>query len=567
MLEVQGNVAAIAWLAPLALIARGLASIRTDPVAFDSAVYFEMAEHIRRGSWGAAMAYDFPPLFPLLIAGSQGLGLSAEAAGLAIALAADLLVLLPLVALARAVVGEDGAWGAAFLWAVHPYAVRLGVQALTDAPTAFFVALAVWTGIRPLAMRHPPTALGHMAWAMGAGAASGLGYLMRPEGIEPAIALGVLYGLTAAIKPSADRHPPEPASSRGREAEGKKPATLVRRTIRGAAWTAVPLAGWAIVASPYVAYMSWEAGSLALSKKKSPINMVRSIFGPQPSALSNPLGFGNERSPIASPQPARGLEGPSRPPTPDPRPRIADARSWLHRAALNAYTFQKPLVNGVHPLIILLGGVGAFHLWCFRRPDGGVARRLLAGLAGLHLAVLVGLAAAKGSEYLGGHHFFLLVLYALPFAGGGLASGLSWVRSRLRGPQWLPILMVALVAALMIPRSALRSPGRGTAVRPAATWVRGEIPGTPVVVTNLAKLTYHAGAHRVELLGGYNDILREARAAGAHFVAFYPDMVADRSGDFLSRLNPADLELARVFPEPSRSDPGRRLEIYRVKSR
>jgi len=99
----------------LALAVRALALIRTDPVAFDSAMYFEMAQRIRAGNWRAALAYDFPPLFPVLIAGFQWLGASQETAGLIIALAADLLVLLPLVAIGRAAAGAGAAWGAAFL--------------------------------------------------------------------------------------------------------------------------------------------------------------------------------------------------------------------------------------------------------------------------------------------------------------------------------------------------------------------------------------------------------------------------------------------------------------------
>ena len=102
-------------------------------------------------------------------------------------------------------------------------------------------------------------------------------------------------------------------------------------------------------------------------------------------------------------------------------------------------------------------------------------------------------------------------------------------------------------------------------MRPAAEWIRGQAPGGPVVVTDMAKLTYHAGAARMELLGGYEQILQGARMRGAQFVAFYPDMIGHRSPDFLTKLNPADLELARAFPEPSASDPSRRFVVYRLK--
>jgi 4-amino-4-deoxy-L-arabinose transferase-like glycosyltransferase len=150
----------IFWILLLAVGLRALAWVRIDPVAFDSAVYFEMADLIRAGRWLEAPAYPYPPLYPLLVAALQGLGLGAESAGLFIALAADLLVLFPLVALTRLAVGETAAWGAAFLWAIHPSAIRLGVQALTDAPTALLVAIALWAGLRALDECRPWWAVG-----------------------------------------------------------------------------------------------------------------------------------------------------------------------------------------------------------------------------------------------------------------------------------------------------------------------------------------------------------------------------------------------------------------------
>jgi hypothetical protein len=102
-------------------------------------------------------------------------------------------------------------------------------------------------------------------------------------------------------------------------------------------------------------------------------------------------------------------------------------------------------------------------------------------------------------------------------------------------------------------------------VRPAAAWIRAQVAGTPVIVTNIAKLTYHARAERVNLGGTYEETLRRGQARSAHFVAFYPDMLAGASQDFLAHLNAGDLALAKTFPEPSRRSPDVRLEIYRLR--
>jgi hypothetical protein len=191
----------------------------------------------------------------------------------------------------------------------------------------------------------------------------------------------------------------------------------------------------------------------------------------------------------------------------------------------------------------------------------------MVSLLGLHFGILMGLAAEHGAVYLGGHHFFLMVVYALPFAGAALAWTLPAVRERLHAPRWVPILALGLVVGGTLTWMLTRGADRGVMVRPAAAWIRAQAVGTPVIVTNIAKLTYHAKAERVELRGTYDDILRRGQARFAQFVAFYPNLLPSVSPDFLTRLNPSDLELVTTFPEPSRSAPDQRLEIYRLRPR
>jgi hypothetical protein len=124
----------------------------------------------------------------------------------------------------------------------------------------------------------------------------------------------------------------------------------------------------------------------------------------------------------------------------------------------------------------------------------------------------------------------------------------------------LGLVVVATALAVVI-----RGPEQGRSLREAAVWIRSQVAGTPVIVTRLAKLTYHAGAERVDLAGTYDEILRRARGRSAHFVALYPDLVRLTSPDFLEHLPSPDLELAQVFPEPSRNAPDQRLEIYRIR--
>jgi hypothetical protein len=531
------------WVAVSAVVLRDIAWFYFDPVTFDSALYFEMAALIREGRWAEALAYDYPPLYPLLIAGLQSVVGRADMAGLLVAAVADLAILIPIVAIARVAAGEAAAWGAAFLWVVHLSAIRLGVQALSDAPTALCVAAALYAGLRALDRCR-------LRWAWGAGMASGLAFLFRPEGIEPVIALAVFYafyGHHAVAGPSGARD--VPSATRGSRLAARNtslalpPSPRANHALRRVAWILAPLAGWALVAGPYIAYISAEAGSLTLSKKKSAAGMVRS---------SVPLPVST--SPAPSPQSPADRKGAP-----------FSGQDSVRRLWASVDAFQKPLVNGLNPLLILMGAVGLGGILRRRAERWDRSYALLSGLFILHLVILVGLAADKGATYVGRHHFLLMVVYALPAAGAGLAWTIGWVEARFPAQGWVSSAALGLVVVATVLAVVTRGPDQGRSLREAAVWIRSQVAGTPIIVTRLAKLTYHANAERVDIAGTYDEILRRGRDRSAHFVALYPDLVRLTSPDFLDRLPSPDLELVKVFPEPSRTAPDQRLEIYRIR--
>ena len=535
---------AVAWVAVSFLVLRAVAWFHYDPVTFDSALYFEMAALFRTGHWSEALAYDYPPLYPLLIAGLQPLVGSAETAGLLVAFLADLLILWPILAIARRAVGNKAAWAAAFLWVAHLSAIRFGVQATSDAPTALCVAAALSAGLHAVDQRS-------LRWAWGAGVASGVAFLFRPEGLEAALALAAFYAL--------QWHQParEPVDAR-KTSLGTRHSVLgtpprfhelalssrARSAIRRAGWVLAPLVGWVLVAGPYVAHISAEAGALTLSKKKSATSFVRSV-GPLPS-------LGHQAPEAAS----REERQPARSP----------GASWVHRSLRNVYVFQKPVVNGLTVVLIVPACVGLAGILTRRKDRWNPVLGLLAGLFVLHFGILVGLAADKGATYLGRHHALLLVLYALPVAGAGLVWTLRWMGDRLRSHRWVPATALCIILVATGFAVVTRGPDQGRTLRTAAAWIRSQVVGTPVIVTSLAKLTYHAHAERVDIRGTYDEILRRGRERSAHFVALYPDLIDQTSPDFLVRLSSADLELVKVFPEPTPQAPDQRLELYRFRA-
>jgi hypothetical protein len=531
----------IAWVVASALVLRSIALFQYDPVTFDSALYFEMAALFRGGHWSEALAYDYPPLYALLIAGLQPL-VGTGGAALLIASTADLLILVPVIAIARRAVGEEAAWAAAFLWVVHPSAIRFGVQALSDAPTALCVATALYAGLRALEQRR-------FRLALGAGMASGLAFLFRPEGLEPAVALAVFYACSA---PSTQRlaSSGQPRGETGGSALGAQRSALSGRAIRRVAWILAPLAGWALVAGPYVAYISLEAGTLTLSKKKSVASVVR-LVAPAPGVESR-MPRVESREPRAEDR----KEGQNAP---------ASAQEPLRRFGRTIYIFQKPLVNGLNPLLIVLACVGLAGVIRGRASVWNRTHALLVGLFIFHLGILIGLAADKGVAYLGRHHFLLMVVYALPVASAGLVWAVAWLGDRVRRRRWVPATVFGLIVVATGFALVTRGPDQGRSLRLAGAWIRSQVVGTPVIVTSLAKLTYHAHAERVDIRGTYDEILRRGRERSADFVALYPDLIQQTSPDFLMQLRSSDLELVKVFPEPTPQAPDQRLELYRLR--
>jgi len=526
----QKNTRRLLWILSLALVLRAITLARIDPVALDSAIYFEIARFIEAGKWKEALSYPFPPLYPGLIAALTSLGLSLETAGLFVSMSSTILVLFPLWTITRGLAGEAAASWAAFLWAIHPYAIRLGTRALSDAPTALFVALSLWAGLRGLRS-------GRFRWPIGSGALAGLAYLCRPEGIEPVLGVTVAYALWTWKTLRSD-------SQQG--AAGRSPTFL---WVRRLWWIGTPLAAFALVAAPYVTLISLDAGTLTFSKKKSPAGMVRSMAPMQNDETLN--------------LPSESVE-PAKPPQDAATPRLekAIAGNRLWTAARNLYIFQQPFLNGIH-LIVLLPALLAF--WSLRpnqNPQQRAIKNILSGLLLLHLFVLVGLAAQLGPSYLGGHHTFLMVFYMLPFAGAGLAGLLDWLRAQIAAPNWATPVLVALLIAVTLPSSVFRRPESGAVYRMAGLWIRDHSRTPPTVITNSAKLAYHAGALRIPPVGDANRVVDSARKIKADFIAMPPD---GRENDFQPYVDAGALEVAAVLSERS-GNKTYRVVVYRMRS-
>ncbi|HWP59730.1 MAG TPA: glycosyltransferase family 39 protein [Candidatus Acidoferrales bacterium] len=533
------------WIIALAGAVRLVPALRADPVAFDSALYFEMARFIGAGAWARALSYPYPPFYPFLIACLESLGIPTAAAGLFWSFGLGVATIVPLYLLARALGGSRIAFAAAFLWAIHPYATRLGVRALSDTTTAFFVALALCVGLYALKAKR-------LSLAALAGASSALAYLARPEGIEAALGLAAIYVLFTPSPQSSPASRCVPARAQVAAATAKHVSdkrgngSLPRPIGLRIAWATAPLFGFALVAAPYIAYISAEAGSFTLSKKKSVQAMVSSI---------------NARAPVAEPSLPPREKGPAAAPPASVEPAGAAKPVRLSGWAQSVYIFQQPLVNGVYPVVLLLAALGTIGIIRRKIPAEPPAVFLLPGLAGMHLFILVGVAADQGAEYLGGHHFFLLLLYLVPFAGAGLVSAADWISGRVGERRRAAVAVVAVCFAATAPAALKWRESRGEAVRAAGLWARERLRGARAVVARSAKFSFHAGARRIPVDGNVREIVNGARKNGAAFVGAYAH--SPESSQLRELVASGDLALAAEFRERS----GKRtysFQVYRI---
>jgi 4-amino-4-deoxy-L-arabinose transferase-like glycosyltransferase len=506
----------------LGIVLRLIVLSWTDPVAFDSAIYFEMARFIRAGAWEKALAYDYPPLFPFLIASLEKLGVPTEPAGLLLACGFNLAIIFPLFLITRELAGRRAALAAAFLWAAHPYAVRLSVRALSDSLTACFVAVSIWMGVDALKRKK-------LLMALSAGMLSGFAYLTRPEGIEAALGLAALYALRT--------EPPAYFSGRtDRISKRLLPATI-------------PLLGWVLVASPYIASISLQAGMLTLSKKKSVQSMVAAV-APLPGASEKLLPPAIEESPRTKTETSdfpKSIE-----------PRVSGELSRLARAGWNVYIFQRPLVNGLYPVIIFFAIWGICRFRSGKSPDQSTVFTLLCALSGLHFFVIVGVASVAGASYLGGHHFFLLAVYLMPFAGAGFTAAVAQVKTRFANFSWAPAATIVVIAATIIPAPLTWHERRGDSLRLAGLWVRQRLPDGGRVASRDAKFAFHAGAQRLDLDGNYRAAIDQARKQGASFVGL--SGTDNDKNELQPLIRSGELELAAQFSETS----GRQHYTYQV---
>jgi hypothetical protein len=442
----------------LALTARGLAAAGLAVIPRDGTVYVELSRAVSEAGPAAAFAGRQHPLYPLavgLLGGSEVAAVLLSVAAGALAAPAVLLIGTRLHSRALGVL-------AALLYAVAPVVVRNTSAPLLE---GLSIPLFLWALERGLASSERPR---NAVWA---GLLGGASYLARPEALELLVVLPL--GLVAL------------------------------RRFRAAALLALCFLA---VGGPYAAWLTKEAGSFTVSRKKPAARFVSAEAG-----FDEHMERKARRTGISRPTFGASVVETAR--------TLGEAGSWV---------LLLLAVAGLHPI--------------FRHRPRGPALLLLALLA-LDLFLRFRLLHLHG--YLAKRHLVLATCMLLPFSAAGLAF-----LARRRTAHAAGLLGATLLVLSILPRDREKLP-----LKEAGRWIRAQGGTAPVVATfGSPRIAYYAGGKNLEVLPSLPDpgagvsVIREIliRAQGeADWLAIvtrrwpWPDTAApfvlERGPDYRSR--------------------------------
>jgi hypothetical protein len=166
----------IAGVALTALAVRLTAWSGAFAIGTDSAAFLRMAELIRGGRWHDALTTYYHPGYPTAVAVFSPVLGGIESAGFLVSVLFGALSVIPLVLLTRDLFGRAAAILVGVLYSVHGFVVELHADVMTEGLYCAALFGAIWMGRQFLDRRR-------LYWAILAGVASGVAYLVRHEGL------------------------------------------------------------------------------------------------------------------------------------------------------------------------------------------------------------------------------------------------------------------------------------------------------------------------------------------------------------------------------------------------
>ncbi len=474
------RVAAREWalLAAVVGLAVGVRALRwsTTSVLFnDGPRFLAQASALASGDLAAALAEPYHPLYAAATAalhallGGDGSPAAWERAAVAVSVLAGSAAVVGIWLFLRRAFDPTIAAGGAVLLAVHAFAVPFSADVQSEGLYLGLFAFGLAAGGAALA-RFGPAAAG------ACGLLAGLAYLVRPEGLGLAAAVGLVGGVTWL--------------------RGRLP------TRRALPWAAALALGVLVGAAPYVVAIRASTGAWAVSLKKDEAVLVEAERAVGARAAP--------RAPGAEVRRARTAEERSR-----ERAEKASRRE-LGPAALR---LLDTAFTGFSPELALLALLG---VWLLRGAPGTRGQLTLA-LALVYSALLGVLLLRYG--YVSRRHTLPPMLPLLGYAAHGLALGLRGLAGRLPGSRALaPAVALAWGLLVLVPAQLIRhlGPHRSSALaeRRAAEWIREQGLSPQPVAATKRRVAYYAGAPWVPLRESQPtpEVLASLRGGGVRYL-------------------------------------------------
>jgi hypothetical protein len=410
---------------------------RTEVLARDGTGFVRYALQLERRPWREVVSASHQhPLYPLTVLAAslpvrhqwgttpETMRLSAQLA----AAAAGVLLVIPMYFLGQSLFDRRAAFWAAALFQCLPVTARILADALSDAQCLLLVVTALWLGTQALRTGS--------VWHFAAcGLFGGLAYLTRPEGILPAVAVGVVW--LAMQTTTAWRRP-------------------WRQVAAGAAGLAVAAL---VVVGPFVAV----TGRLSTKPTAQGLLRAGALVSAQPPATTASV----------APLPTAA------PPRPDSPGRSLGRGLWA-LASTTARDFQW---LGALPALV--------GLWWFcerwrRQPEAWVLL-LLCGLLG---AVLVRMSMVVG--YLGERHAQLLVLCGTYWAVAAVAALGDGLAARW-GRRWVATALLVGLTGFGLPVLAKPLHANQAGYRTAGLWLAAHARPGDEIIDGHGSASYYAG--------------------------------------------------------------------------
>ncbi|MBI4580267.1 MAG: glycosyltransferase family 39 protein [Planctomycetes bacterium] len=436
---------------------------------------------------------------------------------------------------------------AAVLAAAAAEFCQLSADGLTDMPHLAVYLMAMWAGLRALDTRR-------YRWFAAAGALAGVGYLLRPEGAEPAVIFVAVLLVPRLCQLGW------------------------RQRLAGAACV---LAASALVASPYML----ATGKLV--QKKSIRQFLHSedsasIETPTPASLADAgdaaRGGGHElwhsrpRLCFLTPgEPSRGRLGHTitaiRCHTPAREHRKVDAvqAGAVGDVGRALYAIGENWLRSLRVTFLL--PALAWLIGRRRMPGRPVGLRMVQGAMGLHVAILAALLIQFDYwKAFSLRHVMILAGLTLPFAAAGVVLIVESLPEKRQ--DWATLLLGLGLVAPTLPWMFEPRHGDEAHHYSAARWMHDNTPHSPRVLADRHRMAFYAGGDYIPAPWHGNAAAYLARARTSHpdWLAFderrmlreYPHFF----DDLAAAVVPGErVERARIETNKTRHGP-RRVLIY-----